>query len=174
MDRLYLFPVADTAVKVVRLAAEKGARRVVVLFSVSAAYAEGDDLNVDHHSAVERAVEVSGLEWTHVRPGEFAANLLFLWAPSIQADGVVRAPYGSAESAMVHETDIADVAVRALLEDEHAGAKYELTRPAALTKIEQVRIIGEVLGHEVGFEELTYEQANELWIGQGMPAEAAD
>ncbi|GAA2898802.1 NAD(P)H-binding protein [Streptosporangium fragile] len=173
VDRVYLFPVPETAEAVVRLAGKAGVRRVVVLSSVSADYAEGD-LSGDQHRAVEQAVEASGLEWTHVRPGEFMANLLFLWAPSIQAESVVRAPYGDAESAMVHEADIADVAVKALLEEGHAGAKYALTGPEALTKVEQVRIIGEVLGREVRFEELTREQTRELWISQGMPPEAVD
>jgi hypothetical protein len=37
-----------------------------------------------------------------------------------------------------------------------------------------VRIIGEVLGREIRFEELTREQTRELWISQGMPSEAVD
>ncbi|MGS2642363.1 NAD(P)H-binding protein [Streptosporangium sp. LJ11] len=173
VDRMYLFPVPETAETVTRLAAKAGVRHIVVLSSVSAAYAEGD-LSGDQHRTVEQAVEASGLAWTHVRPGEFMANVLFLWAPSIRAENVVRAPYGDAESAMVHEADIADVAVKALLEDGHAGATYALTGPQALTKVEQVRIIAEVLDRDVRFEELTRPQARELWISQGMPPEAAD
>jgi uncharacterized protein YbjT (DUF2867 family) len=169
--RMYLFPVPDTADAVVRLAGKAGVRHIVVLSSVSADYAEGD-LSGDQHRAVERVVEESGLQWTHVRPGEFMANLLFLWAPFVRAEGVVRAPYGNAESAMVHEADIADVAVKALLEEGHAGAKYTLTGPEALTKVEQVRIIGEVLGREIRFEELTREQTRELWISQGVSSGA--
>jgi uncharacterized protein YbjT (DUF2867 family) len=173
VDRLYLFPVPETAEVIMRLAVRAGVRRVVALSSVSAEYAEGD-MSGDQHRAVETAVEASGLQWTHVRPGEFMTNLLFLWAPSVRAESVVRAPYADAESAMVHEADIADVAVKALLEEGHAGAKYALTGPSALTKPEQVRVIGEVLGREVRFEELTREQTRELWISQGMPPEAAD
>lgn len=171
-DRMYLFPVPETAGTVVRLAAVAGIRRVVVLSSVSAGYADGD-LSGDHHRPVERAVEASDVEWTHVRPGEFMINTLN-WAPSIRTENVVRDPYGAATSAMVHEADIADVAVTALLQDGHAGAKYALTGPESLTKIEQVRILAEVLGRDIRFEELTPQQARQVWIDRGVPAEATD
>ncbi|MBO2458384.1 hypothetical protein [Actinomadura violacea] len=35
---------------------------------------------------------VRGAEWTHVRPGEFMLNMLWLWGPSIRAEGIVRDP----------------------------------------------------------------------------------
>ncbi|GAA5705402.1 hypothetical protein Save01_06254 [Streptomyces avermitilis] len=66
VDRMYLFPVAETAWEVVPLAQQAGVRRIVVLSS--GAVTTGFDS--DFHSPVERAVEESGLEWTHVRPGE--------------------------------------------------------------------------------------------------------
>jgi hypothetical protein len=39
------------------------------------------------------------LEWTFLRPGEFATNLLFQWAPQIRGTGAVRAAYGMAAMA---------------------------------------------------------------------------
>lgn len=172
VDRLFLFPVAETAGEVVRMAREAGVRRVVVLSSVSAGYESGD-LSGDHHRAVEVVVEASGLEWTHLRPGEFMANLLD-WAPSIRSEGVVRAPFPDEESNAVHEADIADVAVAALLDDGHAGRAYEVNGGETLTRLEQVRVIAEVLGTEIRFEELTREQARELWVSEGMAPELAD
>jgi uncharacterized protein YbjT (DUF2867 family) len=172
VDRMYLFPVPETAEAVVRLAVAARVRRIVVLSSVSAGYPDGD-LSGDHHRPVERAVETCGVEWTHVRPGEFMVNTLN-WAPSIRAEDVVRDPYGEATSAMVHEADIADVAVTALLEDGHTGAKYTLTGPESLTKVERVRVLAEVLGRDIRFEELTPRQARQVWIDRGVPAEATD
>lgn len=80
VDRVHLFPVPDTAEAFVQLAGAAGVQRIVVMSSVSAEYAEGD-LSGDHHRAVERVVEASGIAWTHVRPGEFMTNLLDMWAP---------------------------------------------------------------------------------------------
>ena len=73
---------------------------------------------------IERLIETSGLQWTFLRPGMFAANALSWWAPQIRAGDVVRWPYLAAPTAPIDERDIAAVAVRALCEDGHAGAEY--------------------------------------------------
>ena len=90
------------------------------------------------HAEIERLIETSGLQWTFLRPGMFAANARFWWAPQIRAGDVVRWPYLAAPTAPIHERDIAAVAVRALCEDGHAGAEYVLTGPQSLTQFEQV------------------------------------
>jgi hypothetical protein len=74
---------------VVDLAARAGVRRVTVLSSGSVTAG----FDTDYQLPVEQAVEASGLEWTHLRPGEFAANRLALWGPSIRAERVVRWPF---------------------------------------------------------------------------------
>lgn len=85
----------------------------------------------------------------------FASNTLFWWAPAIRADGVVRWPYGTAETAPVDDRDVAAVAARTLYEDGHAGGDYVLTGPESLSQAEQVGIIGDVTGRRIRFEKLT-------------------
>ncbi|HEX8008189.1 MAG TPA: NAD(P)H-binding protein [Trebonia sp.] len=106
---------------------------------------------------VERAIEQSGAEWTFLRAGGFAANTL-AWAERIRSDGVVRWAYGEAARSLIHERDIADVAVRALTEDGHAGAKYVLTGPETVTQADQARVIGEAAGLPVRWEEAPAEE----------------
>jgi uncharacterized protein YbjT (DUF2867 family) len=110
------------------------------------------------HARIERLIAASGLEVTILRPGMFASNVLFWWAPSVRGDGVVRWPYGAAETAPVDDRDVAEVAARVLYEDGHAGRDYVLTGPESLSQAEQVRIIGEVVGRPVGFVDLTPEE----------------
>src|SRR5262245_58508626 len=62
------------------------------------------------HAEIERLIEASGLQWTFLRPGMFAANALHWWSPQIRAGNVVRWPYGEAPTAPIHERDIATVA----------------------------------------------------------------
>ena len=100
-------------------------------------------------------IAAAGLESTIIRPGMFASNALFWWAPAIRADGVVRWPYGAAETAPIDERDVAAVAARALYEDGHAGGDYVLTGPESLSQAEQVSIIGDVIGRRIAFEELS-------------------
>lgn len=123
---------------------------------------DDDDPLEEWHRVFRRAVESSGMEWTHVFPGEFMANTRE-WAPSIRDEGVVRAPFGDWHSAMVHEDDVAAVIVAALLEDGHAGRTYWPTGPEPVRRRDAVRLIGEAVGRPVRFVELTPEQAREHW-----------
>jgi uncharacterized protein YbjT (DUF2867 family) len=143
VDRMYLLAVGDTRLTV-DLAKQAGVRRIVTLSSAA------ED---DFHRGAESTVEGSGLEWTHVRPGMFMANLKD-WADGIRA-GVVREPYAQAAQAPVHEVDIAAVATEALVEDGHSGRIYTLTGPQLLSKVKQARAIGEAIGKAVRFEEVS-------------------
>jgi uncharacterized protein YbjT (DUF2867 family) len=107
------------------------------------------------YADIERRIAAAGLESTIIRPGMFASNALFWWAPAIRADGVVRWPYGAAETAPVDDRDVAAVAARTLHEEGHAGGDYVLTGPESLTQAEQVHIVGDVVGRPVEFVELS-------------------
>jgi uncharacterized protein YbjT (DUF2867 family) len=154
-------------------AKEHGVRRIVLLSSSATLGGEtGNPIGV-HHLKLERRIEASGLEWTFVRPGAFASNAL-QWARQIRAEGVVRAPYGQAQVAPIHERDIATVAARALVTDDHLGAKPVLSGPESLTTTEQVRTLGEAIGRPIRFEELTPEAAREAMLTGHMTEEIAD
>ncbi|MEV6175005.1 NAD(P)H-binding protein [Streptomyces sp. NPDC051954] len=168
VERLYLFPVPETAREVVAAAKEAGVRRIVVLSSSSVLDESGDNHSGEHHRAVERAVEESGIDWTFVRPDEFATNVLWKWGHSIRAEGVVHAPYGNAPRVLIHEADVAAVAATALLQDGHTGRAYVLTGPEAITQADQVRAIAGALGRDIEFVEITPDEAREQ-MGQVMP-----
>ncbi|MFI0354570.1 NAD(P)H-binding protein [Actinomadura sp. 9N407] len=171
VERLYLFPVAATARQVVELAVRAGVRRIVVLSS--GAVTGGYD--TDFHLPVEQAVEASGLEWTHVRPGEFMLNKVWLWGPSIRTERVVREPKPDAAWCPVHERDIADVAVTALLSDGHAGKAYDLNGPEPVSLRDQVEAIASAIGEEIRIERVTPQEAREIYLKQGgFAAENAD
>lgn len=52
---------------------------------------------------------------------------------------------------------IAAVAADALCEDGHNGAEYVLTGPHSLSQVEQLRIIGQVIGRRLRFEAMPVE-----------------
>ncbi|WP_370013383.1 NAD(P)H-binding protein [Nocardiopsis sp. Huas11] len=163
VDRLYLFPVPETAEEVVAHAVDAGVGRIVVLSS--GAVTGGYD--TDFHLPVEQAVERSGAEWTHVRPGEFALNKLWLWGPSVREEGAVFDPHPDAASYPTHEADIADVAVTALLEDGHHGRAYTFAGPELISHREQVEAVSRAVGREIRFEAVSPEQARERYLAQG-------
>ncbi|GAB2598961.1 NAD(P)H-binding protein [Streptomyces capparidis] len=136
-----------------------GVRRIVTLSSAATLGGGGEDNPIGaHHLALEAAVEATGLQWTHLRPGAFAGNALN-WAAQIREGDVVRGPYAEAQFAPVHEADIAAVAVRALLDEGLAGTAPVLSGPESLTHAEQVRIIGEALGRPLRYEEIGHDEA---------------
>jgi uncharacterized protein YbjT (DUF2867 family) len=118
---------------------------------------------------VERTIEASGLEWTHLRPGMFALNARHFWGPQIRAGGVVRWPYLAAPTAPIDESDIAAVAVRVLSEDGHAGMEYVLTGPQSLSQGEQISTIGSVIGRTLSVEEFPPDEVRREGLA-GMPA----
>lgn len=129
---------------------------------------------------IERMIEASGIDWTFLRPGIFAANALHFWGPQIRAGQTIYWPYLDTPTPPIHERDIAAVGVRALLDRGHAGAEYVITGPQSLTQAEQIDIIGEVIGrqitkenvsHEEGLEIIPVEHLLDAWrAGQGRPA----
>ena len=152
-------PPATAAAVVERLATH--ARRVVFLSSPHQTphpfFQQPNPMAV-LHADIERLIAATGLESTIIRPGMFASNALFWWAPAIRAGDVVRWPYGAAETAPVDERDVAAVAARTLYQDGHAGGDYVLTGPESLSQAEQVSVIGDVLGRRIRFEELSPEE----------------
>jgi uncharacterized protein YbjT (DUF2867 family) len=143
-----LAPLPRTVREVVALAHQAGVQQVVALAGAK------DSL----WHAVEEAVEESGIAWTHLEAGEFMTNST-IWAEQIRTTGVVRDAYPDAANAPVALEDIAAVAAAVLLEDGHAGKAYELTGPETVTRAERVRLIGEALGRDIPFVELTHERA---------------
>jgi uncharacterized protein YbjT (DUF2867 family) len=173
VDWLYLAPLPRTVREVVAMAAEAGVRRIVTLSSSGAdAEAQGDPSGW-YFYAIEQAVEAAeGIAWTHLRPGEFMTNMLD-WAPSIRETSTVRGAYGTVAYAPIDLDDVAAVAAKALLEDGHHGKKYEMTGPAAVSKIERVRIIGEMIGRDLRWVELSHQEARADMLQRGY-GEAAD
>jgi uncharacterized protein YbjT (DUF2867 family) len=143
-------------------AVSKHARRIVYLSSLSVRddFAEPPDPITALHADLEQMVERSGLEWTVLRSSGMATNTLG-WAQQIRAEGVVRWPYGAAARSLIHEGDIASVAVRVLQSPGHGGAKYPLTGPEALTHLEQVESIRKVIGRTLRYEEISREAARQ-------------
>ncbi|MEU0566578.1 SDR family oxidoreductase [Nonomuraea sp. NPDC005983] len=170
-DRAFLLPVAGQVRGFLDVAAKAGLGHLVLLSALAVTMEHAGVLG-SVNAEYEQAVTESGLPWTFLRPGAFMANDL-RWAPGIKNGGVVRAPFGEAATAPIDERDIAAAATRALLDDGHAGKAYELTGPESLTTAERVRILGEVLGRDLRFEELSPEQAREQMIAQ-TPAVVVD
>ncbi|WP_328606913.1 NAD(P)H-binding protein [Amycolatopsis sp. NBC_00345] len=163
-DKMFLYGMLDPRNpydigKVVAAAEAAGIRQVALLSSVSVLHPGADHLVPRVNRAIEQAIQQSGVDWTFVRPGTFATNTRTFWAESIRTDNVVRLPYPLAQSAPMHEKDIAALAVTALTEPGHSHQAYTIYGAESLTLQRQVEHIGEALGRRVRIEQISDEQA---------------
>ncbi|MDP9795243.1 uncharacterized protein YbjT (DUF2867 family) [Catenuloplanes nepalensis] len=139
---IWPFMTGEAAVPVARHFA---GRRVVYVSAMSA--------ESGFWGEVETAIRGVTDRWTFLRPSGFAGNTLG-WADEIRTTGTVRVPSPEARRSLIHERDIADVAVLTLTEaDAHAGRTHVITGPEALSQTEQVRLIGAAIGRELRVEE---------------------
>ncbi|MFE0457865.1 NAD(P)H-binding protein [Kitasatospora sp. NPDC058965] len=175
VEALLLSPraVDGASAQVLDLAAERGVRRVVVLSAVTVEYGGGYRRFAEEFERVETAARACGLQWTFLRCADFAANAL-AWAPQIRATGLARGVYGDAASSPVHQRDIAEIAVRALLDPDHAGCAYAITGPQSLTQHDRARLIGEAVGRKVAFEEVSPAVLRRALLAQGLPEDVPD
>uniref|UniRef100_UPI0007C71089 NAD(P)H-binding protein n=1 Tax=Streptomyces prasinus TaxID=67345 RepID=UPI0007C71089 len=155
---LFLVPGVGAEADVLTAARQAGVEHVVLVSSITVRThprlpAAAENL------AVERLLQGSGMNWTILRPTQFASNALW-WAESIREHRSIRVPYADIGLPTVHPADIAAVAQAALTRPGHRGRTYALTGPARTTPRQQARAIGAALGHEVSVEEISREEAH--------------
>jgi uncharacterized protein YbjT (DUF2867 family) len=157
----------------VEAARAAGVRHVLLLSSAAVVNADaGHNPIARQHRAAELAIEQSGIDWTFVRPGMFAANTRWWWTKSIRAASTVRMPYPEAQTAPVHEKDMAALAVAALTEPGHGHQAYTVYGPESLTLRRQAGQIGDAIGREIRLEVISREQA-QAELSKTMPPTGA-
>lgn len=154
VEKIFLYAQPSGIEGLVAAAKAAGVKYAVLLSSLATAGRDQDHWIARWHRAVEDSIEQSGLSWTFVRPGHFAANSL-QWAQAIKDGEPVRLFYAHSYVSAIHELDIAEVSTCALLEDGHAGARYHINGGDSITQAEQVTLIGQAIGRELTFEDLT-------------------
>jgi uncharacterized protein YbjT (DUF2867 family) len=114
-----------------------------------------DGTIIGSHAYVEGLLAAA--DHTFLRASGFAANTL-AWAEQLRRSDTLRWVFPAARRALVHEADLADVAVRALTENDHAPV-YHLTGPEQISQADQLAALGDALGRKLRFEEIDTETA---------------
>ncbi|MFC1411041.1 NAD(P)H-binding protein [Streptacidiphilus sp. N1-12] len=157
-----LGPALTGAAKVFLYAEQRGLRGFVteaqaagvahiVLLSAAGADPASEDAITRAHGEAEQTVARSGIPWTFLRPGGFATNRL-LWADTVRTHGVVHEAFPDSHSSLIHEADIAAVALHALTEPGHHGKAHTLTGPESLTGRRHVELLAEAIGRPLRIE----------------------
>ncbi|MDF2824188.1 MAG: hypothetical protein K0R68_1596, partial [Mycobacterium sp.] len=148
-----------------------GVGRLVLLSGRGADDWGDSDFGVEMKDA-EQAVRSSRLEWTVLRPNNFAQNFdEELWHAPVLA-GEVALPAGAVPEPLIDLEDVADVAATVLTEPgRHAGRIYELSGPQALTFADYVAMISSATGRPITYTQISPADYTEALVGQGLPAD---
>ena len=170
ISQVFLYADPFSAPAFVAAAEAAGVKQVVLLSSL----ASHADHPGDPHAETERIIGSGAYATTFLQPGTFMSNARF-WSYQVRAIGQIRLPYLDAEEAPIHEQDIADVALRVLLDgpgNGHDGRAYALTGPESMTRRRQIQLITEVTGNPIHAIDLTPDQARtELAATMRSPAQ---
>lgn len=153
----------ETGYELVRLMVEAGVKRVTVLGA-------GEENSIE---LALMAQPTDGIAWAFLQPVEFMTGALD-YAPTIRSEGVVRQGFPNRRTAIVHEADIAAVAVAALTQDGHGGQRFVITGPEVQTPVKMVEMIGACLGQQIPFIELSEAEARLQWQAEGFPDEVIE
>lgn len=117
----------------------------------------------------EQVVIHSGIDYTIVRASWFNQNFSesFFLEP-IQA-GFVALPQSDIKVPYVDTNDIADVAVEALLNDEHNNEIYQLTGPSKHTFKEVITEISKITGRDITFTPIAISAYTNMMKQQEVP-----
>lgn len=172
VDKVFLYARPETASRFAAAARDAGVGHVVVLSSASVIPTDiGPDPIAEQHRAVENAVKDAGLDWTFVRPGYYATNML-RWQ-SIRTRRELRTAFPDALSSPVHERDIAEVAAASLLDDNQRGKAHAVLGPGPSSVRQQVAAIAHALGEAVDLVEIDTDTYRNELLTQ-LPAFAVD
>ncbi|THV42559.1 NAD(P)H-binding protein [Glycomyces buryatensis] len=165
--------IGDAVGEFADLAKRSGVRRLVAL----AAYNVEHDLALqpsrffgDRNRECEAAAEASGLEWVSLRPDVYANMALPLWGGQLARGDEVVWPYPDFTEAAIDPGDVAEVAARALVDDDLLGTKPVLTGPEAISHTAMVEALAEATGRPLRYREQPLLELVEQFAAIGLPA----
>jgi uncharacterized protein YbjT (DUF2867 family) len=125
------------------------------------------------HGEIERKLERSGMDFTHVRAGEFM-HAYFRQVPAIVSKGAFFLAMEDARIASIDVGDIAEFAAALLTSPGHEGKIYPLTGPEALTMTEVAERLSSATGKTIRYVNVSPEEATRARLAAGMPQYTAD
>ncbi|MGN9812015.1 SDR family oxidoreductase [Micromonospora sp. BQ11] len=172
----------STVPDVLALARDAGIRRIVLLSSHGPEYEQRNPPETWFWLAIEKAVERSGIAWTHIRPSAVMGSMFSGtypatgsdWPISIRAEAAVREAFlGTGHYPFIHEDDLAAVAVAALRSDRYTGTILEAVGLPLSTR-SRIGSIARAIGRTIDGVELTPAESRAVWRRDGWPDGAID
>lgn len=126
------------------------------------------------HGEIERGLERSGVACTCLQPNYFMQNLL-RFADNILSTASIQFPMKDAKISMIDTRDIAEAAMRVLTAPgPHAGKRYLLTGPEALSFAQVADKLTIALGRRIRYVDTRPDDAHKIIVAAGFDEWYAD
>jgi uncharacterized protein YbjT (DUF2867 family) len=169
---LLITPLAANTIHLVLSAVESALRNdvkhIVRLSSMTVDYAPESLLGY-WHAESEKAIQVSEIPYTMLRPNVFMQNFIDTAALTIREEDKFYAPLVEAPISYVDVRDVARVAVNVMQESNHKGKTYTITGPEAVTPGRISTILSRVMGRGIQYVDISNERARDSFEKQGLP-----
>lgn len=135
----------------------------------------GAEMNDDSpHRQVERIIEDSGLDYTHMRPNFYMQNYLNYYGDDIRR-GVISLPAGQGKQSLVDTRDIG-AAFAAVLTNlaAHRNRAYALTGAEALDHDQIAEMLSRAIGREVRYTNPSPEEYRTAARGANLPEQTIE
>ncbi|WCO01799.1 NmrA family NAD(P)-binding protein [Psychroserpens ponticola] len=119
----------------------------------------------------EQVIIHSEIDYTIIRASWFNQNFSESFFLDPIREGFVALPQAEAKVPYVDTDDISDVAVEALLNNEHNGKIYQLTGPRLLTFKDVIQEISEATGKPIAFTPIALSAYTNVMKQQDVPAD---
>lgn len=141
------------------LAVELGVRRLVLLSG------RGEEEAV----AAEEALKEAGADWTILSASWFHQNFSEGFFTDMLKGGELVLPAGDVREPFVDTRDIADMAIKALTEEGHAGRKYEITGSRLMTFAQATADVARAAGRDIRYTRVNVADYARMLKAEGVP-----
>jgi uncharacterized protein YbjT (DUF2867 family) len=150
-------------------AKRRGLKKVVLMTALGANAVETSPFR-----RAEIELEKSGLVYNIVRPNWFYQNFNTFWIQGIRENKKILLPAGNAKVGFIDVRDIAAVIAKLLmLDDDKINQAYDITGPESVDHNDVARLISEVTGHKIVYQEIKPEELMVGLIAGGVPKDYA-
>lgn len=151
-------------INAINVAKEKGIELIV---NISAMGVEND--GEDPMRKIEKHIESSGMSYVILRPNCYMQNFTNLFRDFIKNHNEISAPAEDSKSSFVDLRDVADVAVKVLLDDSFKNKIYTLTGPQALNLHVIAFLFSEELKRDINYSKITEDFFKKTLLSSGWP-----
>lgn len=180
LDRLLLIPGADLrpgvrsrqAVAMVDAAVAAGVGHIFLLSATGTREEAEPAMGAAYWASEHRLVRSAAQRWTILRMSFFAETFAQMSQPTVQMGTM----FGLADTRMslVSRADVAAGLAGALAGENHVGAIYNLTGPAALSGAERAAALADAAGKAVPFQVVSEDRLRSMLAQGGLPPPMAD